>query len=450
MERIYNTLYPFQKDLVDKCKIKDRYGIFFEMGLGKTRTSLAIMQEKKAKKILILCQLSKIWDWEEECRKWYGEDKTIIVLSTSSNKKKYKQIAQSEGDFIVIAKFTSAWRRESELIENGILGFDTHVIFDESQNMKSHKGKLGKFMFVLSNVVQSLFLLTGTPWSNNQGDLFNQLRCLGWDIKYKEFEDRFLRVRAIPIKGKYTINVPFGNKNEKELKSIVYQYASLKTTEEVGIQLPEQNFVDIKLHYDNNIYDTVEANRFYVNKDEELLLLKAPLDTLTFLRQLANGGYQDELDISAHKKDALIDLLDSNKEDIVLFYNFNQELNMIKDVLKKNKVDIKIFECNGSNKDYVTRHEHKDKRQIILIQYLSGATGIELHDFKYVVFFSPTLSSQIYQQAIKRVHRIGQKENCFYYRFITKGTIEEKIYRTLKRGKDYTVMMFEKEMGLWE
>lgn len=454
MERIYNSLYGFQKDVVDICRNRNKYGIFFEMGLGKTRTSLAIMQERKAKNIIILCQMSKLLDWEKECKKWFGDSKEIIVFNSRQNKNKYKKIAKSNGEFILIMKFTSAWRMEQELIENGVLGFETNVIFDESQNMKAPKGKLGNFMFELSQVVKSLYLLSGTPWSNSQLDLFNQLRSLGWEIEYKEFQDRFLNTIQISPTGKYMIDIVNSynpNKNKKELKRILYQYAILKSTEEVGIQLPDQTFIDINLKFENKVYEETENNRFFEKEDEDIIVLETPLTALTFLRQLASGSYKEEKRISNHKTKALIDLLESNNENLIVFYNFTQELEEIKEIIKEKKIDIKVFECNGNNKNYTTRHNYTTKRQIILIQYLSGATGIELHDFKYVVFYSPTLSSQIYQQALKRVHRIGQKDNCFYYRFITEDTVEEKIYRTLAKGQDYTALMFEKEMkDIWD
>ena len=48
-------------------------------------------------------------------------------------------------------------------------------------------------------------------------------------------------------------------------------------------------------------------------------------------------------------------------------------------------------------------------------------------------------------QSKKRIHRIGQKNKCFYYYLITKNSIDEKIYKSLEKGKDYTNELFRED-----
>lgn len=71
--------------------------------------------------------------------------------------------------------------------------------------------------------------------------------------------------------------------------------------------------------------------------------------------------------------------------------------------------------------------------------------GINLQKANKIVYFSPPLSSELFEQSKKRTHRIGQEKPCFYYYLVCKNSIEEHIYKVLKLRKDYTEKLFEKE-----
>ena len=74
--------------------------------------------------------------------------------------------------------------------------------------------------------------------------------------------------------------------------------------------------------------------------------------------------------------------------------------------------------------------------------------GINLQKANKIVYFSPPLSSELFEQSKKRTHRIGQEKPCFYYYLVCKNSIEEHIYDTLKLRRDYTEKLFEKEFDL--
>ena len=80
---------------------------------------------------------------------------------------------------------------------------------------------------------------------------------------------------------------------------------------------------------------------------------------------------------------------------------------------------------------------------ITFIQYQAGAMGLNLQKSNKIVYFTPTLSSELFEQSKKRIHRIGQDRPCFYYQF--KCGVEYKIYDTLSMRKDYTEYLFEDE-----
>ncbi|MBZ4650923.1 hypothetical protein [Thermosipho sp. (in: thermotogales)] len=61
-----------------------------------------------------------------------------------------------------------------------------------------------------------------------------------------------------------------------------------------------------------------------------------------------------------------------------------------------------------------------------------------------IIYYSLPLSSELWMQSKKRIHRIGQNKTCFYYYLITEKSVEEKILQVLKERRDFTLDLFEK------
>ena len=121
-------------------------------------------------------------------------------------------------------------------------------------------------------------------------------------------------------------------------------------------------------------------------------------------------------------------------------YNFNDELY----ALKKIATDLErpTSEVNGHDKDLEAYEEQSNS--ITLIQYQAGAMGLNLQKANKIIYFTLPLSSELFEQSKKRIHRIGQKEHCFYYQLIVRGSVEEQIQKTLKMRKDFTDELFKK------
>ena len=138
---------------------------------------------------------------------------------------------------------------------------------------------------------------------------------------------------------------------------------------------------------------------------------------------------------------AFEDLLDSTNDRLIVFYNFQVELMTLSDILIEHERPFSII--NGNTKDLSAYENSEDS--VTLIQYQAGAMGLNLQKANKIVYFTPPVSSELFEQSKKRIHRIGQEKTCFYYYLICRNSIEEKIYRTLKMRRDYTEALFEYE-----
>ena len=98
---------------------------------------------------------------------------------------------------------------------------------------------------------------------------------------------------------------------------------------------------------------------------------------------------------------------------------------------------------NGKTKD-LRAYEEWDN-SVTFVQYQAGAKGLNLQKANKIIYFSPTEKCEDYMQSLKRIHRIGQEKPCFYYRLITKNTIEKDIYKAVESGVDYTDELFKEK-----
>ena len=153
---------------------------------------------------------------------------------------------------------------------------------------------------------------------------------------------------------------------------------------------------------------------------------------LTNERRLC-GQYNED------KLSAFQDLLRETEDRIVVFYNFTDELNKL-----VNLTDKPISIVNGQDKSLECYEEYENS--ITFIQYQAGAMGLNLQKANKIIYFTPPLGSEIFEQSKKRIHRIGQNRSCFYYYMICRNSIEERIYQTLAMRRDYSEELFSKEV----
>ena len=105
------------------------------------------------------------------------------------------------------------------------------------------------------------------------------------------------------------------------------------------------------------------------------------------------------------------------------------------------KLNRPISEISGQVKD-LTNYDNEEN-SMTLIQYQAGAMGLNLQKSNKIIYFTLTEKSELFEQSKKRIHRIAQTNNCFYYLLICKGSLEEDILQTLEMRKDYTDELFK-------
>ena len=131
---------------------------------------------------------------------------------------------------------------------------------------------------------------------------------------------------------------------------------------------------------------------------------------------------------------------------VVIFSQFLRLLKRLKPLLKTTFPKVALLELSGETKDRakpVEIFQNTKEPAVILVSLRAGGTGITLHAADYVFLIDPWWNPAVEEQAVDRVHRIGQDRRVFVYRMITQGTIEERIQHLKKEKRE----LFESTLG---
>ena len=424
-------LYKHQIKALAETAGQIKVAYYHDMGLGKTFTGAEKMIQLSAPVNLVVCQKSKVQDWVDH----FEENHRSCWVYDLSKKKQLDEFIdfsecedldeETDGNypdyFVGIINYDLIWRRK-ELLQ--LKNFT--LMLDESSLIQHKTSKRTKFIMKMSP--NNVILLSGTPVGGKYENLLTQIHLLGWNISEEVFWNQYVNWEWEEADGFFQKKI-LGYKNVDRLKRKLREHGcNFLKTEEV-LDLPEQNDIKIRV---NPIKEYTQFHKnSYVCIDENELLGDTALTKMLRERQLCSWYNKEKLQ-------ALQDLLESTEDRIIIFYNFEYEkdaLTVIADNLQK-----PISLVNGQTKDLEAYENNLNS--VTLIQYQAGAMGLNLQKANKIIYFTPPISSELFEQSKKRIHRIGQNRPCFYYYLICRRSIEEGIYKTLAVRKDYTEELF--------
>ena len=444
-------LYAHQIDVLKRTENLNHVAYYLDMGLGKTFVGSEKMRQLAAKLNLIICQKSKIADWITHFEEQYNAE--IYDLTNAGGMKCFLSYAgmAANGTAVIygVINYELAWRRKQLLqLENFTL------LLDESSLIQNDAAKQSKFILKLrpTNVI----LLSGTPTAGKYENLWTQAQLLGWNIKKQTYENQYVNYDLVDYGTGFKVRVvnkehPYKNVERLKRKFKDHGAVFMKTAD--VMDLPEQNFIviDVKkpkvyAEFMKNSYlmlDLINLTEFHDDSDfygkdvtpRIELIGSTSLTRRLYARQLASQ-------YNKNKRQAIIDLISSTQDRLIIFYNFNSELELLKAICKAQNRP--VSEINGAVKNlYAYQHE---SNSVTLVQYQAGAMGINLQLANKVIYFSLPERSELFEQSKKRVHRIGQQHPCFYYLPLTAGSVDKVIYETLLKRQDFTDELFRKEV----
>lgn len=496
---IYKELYYWQKSLIDEILDKHKFGLWLDMGTGKTPISLALAEQHECTKAIVITINSKVYETNETEGSWlYWADKSNIRYEYSI--KKDTHFGPKQPDLFLInyeALFNRKGKGLSEPVNEFIKSCKGHkccIIVDESHKMKDLASRQTKAVkqikLELTKQAKELYcyLLTGTPFTTGYIDLYSQLKFLGYPESKTTFVDDFCVRGNIP--GLLGWQQPIvGYKNIDKLFDLVHQYAVTIESKSVS-DLPEQIFIkhstpiteDFKMFIYEKITSSILHN--YQTKREgssSILNIEKKVNNPYFrdigynsitktspwlaetagtfwlrARQLSigfNGNAENFQWFNQSRLKAIKKFLEENEDNYLLFYNYTPELLALYDICEElgYKIDVYCGEVKSlTNYEVYSKQTEAQRltntKNIILANFASGSTGLNWQLYNKCIITSLPVYKD-WAQGIKRIHRTGQKKTTFYHIFYQDNWLDNSMYKALTESIDYSEKMFMSDLA---
>lgn len=429
------------------------FGELFEMGCGKTLTTIAVAGALynlgKIDRVLVVAPTSVCSVWPHDLNQFATFPWEARVL-LGDKKKRLKALNELENwPFkalrIAVINYESTHR---EGIFEALAAYKPDLIVcDESQRIKNPSAAQSKALHKLGDAAPFRMILSGTPVQNNAVDLYSQYRFLDpavYGANFYAFKNRYC------IMGGYGQHQIAGYRNMDELVEKEHSVA-YRVTKEECLDLPQQTFINRYVQFtdaEQAIYEQLRKSSFLELETGENVTATTILTMYLRLMQLTGGFLTaDEStrpkQVNTAKLDALADIVDDYVVDagkkLVIFARFRAEIAAIENLLRLRKIqygsiygDVPMEERGKIVEDFQTNPDTK----VFVAQIQTAGLGITLHAASTAVFYSYDYNYANYAQALARIHRIGQRLPVTYIHLVVDGSIDEKILAALENKED--------------
>ena len=418
------TLMPHQIEAVKKSLTVKNFAFFMGAGTGKTFTALVSLINgcRKGDRVLILCPKSVIKEWElslEYLPKKFREGLTIRV----------------EG----LEKFRAKKEPGRKRVRKEFL-LDEYacdiLIIDEVHKVKNEGSQAFKKVRMLEP--RRKLFLTGTP--NEHDNIFNYV-VIGTLLN-----DMFGNVFSFKNK-RFTLSeygdILYPNPGTKELVTSTWNRYSYKlATLELGVSITHK--ITKLTPRDNKELDLLVNNWRYIAADGSKCVSHNIALRQFKEHQMTQGWYKDDLkniiEIGSTKLKYADKLLRTISSPIIFFINYTHDATRLAALCDRRGVKyLRLDGTTNNTSAYITKVKAFKGHRVLIVNYLSGGVGLNLMLAHHLVLYSLPWSYINYEQSIKRIFRIGQKQDCIIHVPMIKNSIDEKIFKILQKKEKFNM-----------
>lgn len=420
------------------------YGLFIDMGLGKTVIALTAINELiryrfNVGQCLVIAPLSVARStWQDEIKKWrHLKGLTVSTVIGSQNAR--IRALNTKADIYVINRENVPWLVEYLELEANRWLFDM-VVIDESTGFKNHKAKRFKALVKVRPKIKRTVLLTGTPTPNGLMDLWAQAYLLDGG---RRLLSNFYRFRDAYFTPGRAVN---GVVYDYKPRVGAYEEAT-HALSDISLSLKSEDYLELPDIVTSNNAVTLDgvACKKYKRFERDCLMhvlssgdtadtitAKTAADLSGKLLQLAGGAMYHEdskkfTEIHDCKLKALVELIEPLDENVIIFYNYIHEKARICNAFSDFKGEVRVFKSDKDIADW-----NVGKVNILIAHPASMGYGLNLQQGgRRIVWFGLPQSYEQYAQANKRLHRQGQTDKVFVHHLVCKGTRDEDVLRAL-------------------
>ena len=444
-----------------------------DMGLGKTVQALALLthalEEHRAASeratecgesvepfapFLVVAPTSVIANWAAEAERFLPEAKVVTITETTAGKTPLAE--RIAGAHLVLTSYTllrmdeDAYTGYARTLGRTVDEFTGEqsapegwgaLLLDEAQFVKNTGTRAWSIARAMP--ARTKIAMTGTPIENNLMELWALLAIVadGLFPSARAFRDLYARPAESGEDPAHAAATA------ARLRRRIRPLMLRRTKELVAVELPAKNDTRVNLPLapgHRRIYDT------HLQRERQKVLgLLEDMDknrftifqSLTLLRRLALDAALIDPEayagVSSVKRDYLVqqlpDLLEKGHR-VLVFSQFTSYLKSISARLAEEGIGHLYLDGSTRNRAEVIEAFTSGQEPVFLISLKAGGFGLNLTEADHVFIMDPWWNPAAEQQAVDRIHRIGQDKEVHVYRLVAEGTIEEKVMQ-LKESK---------------
>lgn len=433
-----HNLHDYQNTAVKHIIDNEKAGLFLDMGLGKTVSTLTaintlINEELEINTVLVIAPKRVAENvWTSEIKKW----RHLRHLTTSriiGTPKQRLHALNTKANIYLIGRDNVAWL--IGLYGGSMLPFDM-LVLDESSSFKNHKSIRFKALKKVQPSFSRVLALTGTPSPNGLVDLWSQIYLLDRGERLGKFITHYKNTYF--NKGYYGFSKPTIKEHGEKLiyKKISDICISMKAKDYLSLPPRINNYIEIsfskKLKKQYKDFEREQVLELIATAEEDgknITAMNAAALSNKLL-QFANGAVYDEerkvYEVHKLKLDAAEELVEAAQgKPVLIAYTYKHDLTRLLERLKK-------YNPRKLSKESDIDDWNAKKIPVMIMHPASGGHGLNLQTGgSIIIWFGQTWSLELYQQFNARLDRQGQKETTVINHLISKGTIDERVIKAI-------------------
>jgi SNF2 family DNA or RNA helicase len=439
---------------------------FLDMGLGKSRIILDQIRYRKhcgnlRAALVLVPNITNVFTWSVEAKK-LAPDLTLQMLHGSSADKAEQVNIPADvycttyAGLTAMLSFPTEVKRKKGLVTEWVIDWElahqfaslfNFLVLDESTEVKSHRSLQYELCKGIAKVCDYKYALTGTPFNRDLQELWPQFQLIdGGETLGRTlgiFRACFFREKKNYWGGyEYT----FQKRQTKKLHEVI-KHRSIAYDSDECVDLPPKREKLVKINFYGGAEPYYEAQRQKIIAAGKNVKLME--NAFLRLRQISSGflSYKDEdtgerieIEFPENPKlDACMDRVSKlpiNRKCIIV-HEFIKSGDMISRALTKAK--IKHCKIAGATKDKMgelQRFLDDPEYTVLVLNHMSGGKGTNIQVANYVIWYESPVSVINRLQTMKRAWRPGQTRKVMFYDLVVTGTVDEKILKYVKEGKD--------------
>ena len=475
MEWKYKTEpYEHQREALKRSHNKRSYGYFMEMGCGKSKVLIDNMAwlytENQIDTAVIVAPKGVYRNWQiSEIPAHLHEDieHEVYVWNPNPNKAQKKHLEEGVKKckklrilLVNVEGFATAKVRK--YLEMFLCRSTFLLAVDESTTIKNPKAKRTKALVALGKGASFRRILTGSPVTKSPMDLYSQCAFLGDQLlghdSFYSFQGRYAIVRTQRM-GSHSFQQVVGYKNLDELATKLDRF-SYRVTKEEALDLPP------KVYTIRHVSLTDEQLKHYMSlknaaiallEDGEMVTAPSVMTQLLRLQQVLCGHVMSDdkelIEFKSNRIAALLETIEEMAGKVIIWSRFRYDIKKIESELIKVHGSSSTVSYFGDTSDEdrqkaIQDFQFGDARFFVANPQTAGY-GLTLTAATNVIYYANDFNLETRVQSEDRCHRIGQRNTVTYVDFVSKGTVDEHIVKSLRAKIDLSAKTLGEEARQW-